>query len=343
MAERIIGTAADDNYVLPLLVMLNSAKINAQSSFHVAIAYIPKDLSDVNLNLISSVLNHLKINHEFIKIDENESLFSSAHITRTSFLRFHLAERLEGFYLWLDADIICLPRWDDLFDISRKKLENVLVAGVVDPFVTKPIFQLNSKNQAVVEMGDDYLNTGVLLINCDFWKQFAMPRKWRTLLTVYDNLGFQFLDQCILNYLTKGYYLVLPSKFNHVATGPLGESLEGVRILHYAGSFKPWHYSRLDFKSMVSILSYESISIYRSFLNRTILEFEEENESIFTSLLEMASALAKSKNFLAVLKDRLLAGSSNGPRKHIYAIIFKIIFGVARKISKYLRARRVSG
>jgi lipopolysaccharide biosynthesis glycosyltransferase len=306
MSRRVVTTASDDNYILPLLVMLYSAKVNARHDFYVVIGYIEEDLSSINRNLVSSILDLLNIDFEFRSVQVDSALTPSSYITRTSLVRLSLMDNLGGIVLWLDADLICLPGWDNLLDFSIINSKKSLAAGVVDPLVTHSRLQRNSKNMAVTEMGSEYINSGVLQINCDLWKELEVPRNWRIAASSYHKFGFQFLDQCILNFVFKNSYVLLPSRFNFLAAVPQKIPFEDVSVLHFAGGSKPWHYSVFSLRSLVSVLRHRDVMMYKSFQNRLIQEMEESNEAHSITLSEIAFRMSTEIRILSLIKHRVV-------------------------------------
>jgi lipopolysaccharide biosynthesis glycosyltransferase len=307
MSNRVIITATDDNYILPLLVMLYSAKISTSQDFYVVIGYIEEDLSKVNREVIFSVLNVLNIDFEFRSVQLDDVPTSSHYITRTSWIRLSLMDAIAGVVLWLDADLICLPGWDKLLDFSIISEKKSLAAGVIDPLVTHPNWQRNSTNRAVIEMGNDYINTGVLQINCDLWNELEMPTMWREAAADYYDLGFQVVDQCVLNYLFKNSYALLPSMFNFLASVPQKESLKEVCVMHFAGPTKPWHYPVFSLRSFVSPLKSKDVAVYRRIQSELIQEVEKFDDNNSLILSKVSIEMTKGRGVLSLIKHRIFS------------------------------------
>ena len=285
--------------------MIYSAKVSAHHDFYVVIGYIPDDLSVENRDLLSSVLLFFRIDFEFRSVETEEVMMSYLHITRTSSVRLALMDSMSGHALWLDADLVCLPGWDDIFDVPAIDSKNVLAAGVVDPLITRSSWQQNSKNRAVIEMGDDYINVGVLLINCDLWNQLDMPRMWRNAARDYDFLGFQVLDQCVLNFLFKDSYALLPSKFNFLASVPQKVPFSDVSVIHFAGTSKPWHFLQFDLRVILSTLKFRDITLYKGLQGNLLREIREFREAEFLVLSNIARRFTRSKTLWSHVKFRI--------------------------------------
>ena len=305
VTQRTIITATDDNYVLPLITMIYSAKKNALNDFYVVIGYIEGDLSAKSQKLLNSVTAAMGIQMNFDKIAVDEIMRPSAHISRTAFARLYMLEKLKGKVLWLDPDIICLERWEDIYYFVNDKMDDFLLAGIRDPIVSNLGFQSRSLNRAVISMKQDYFNSGVLFLNCGLWNYFELPQGWRNAAENYDEFGFQFVDQCILNYVAKNSYILLPDRFNRIAMVTRGKNPENTRLLHYAGPSKPWDYSKYGLKKWLSILSRQDINLYLNYQDEVFKLIKESNNGSFQELRKIMIGLRMKKNILHILKERI--------------------------------------
>jgi lipopolysaccharide biosynthesis glycosyltransferase len=162
-------------------------------------------------------------------------------------------------------------------------------------------------------MGNDYINVGVLLINCDFWNELGMPKKWRDAAGDYDNLGFQVLDQCVLNFLFKDSYALLPSKFNFLASVPQEVPFNEISIIHFAGTSKPWHFSEFNLRASLSTLSSRDLRLYKTFQNNLIRELRESNEAESLTLSNIAKMFTSNQTLLSHIKFRIYVISFTYP------------------------------
>jgi len=306
MSDARVITAIDDNYLLPLLIMAFSAKKHSDKKFELIIGYDDRKLSSQNRDLITACLEILQISFRFISVHIDDQLLDNSHITSTAYVRLYLADILEGIVLWLDADLICLPNWDDLFRDYREDLTRVLVAGVRDPIVTRKKVRNYSKNMSLLHMGDDYFNSGVLLINCDFWNEVDVPESWPIVAKNYENLGFEFSDQCILNYMCKDSYRLLPQEFNQLALGGRSQSEIPTKILHFAGPIKPWDYKRFSPMIVLSKLRRCDINRYLKVQSELIQQVGVANISAKKELKDISKVLVSRKSRLFSLKENLV-------------------------------------
>jgi lipopolysaccharide biosynthesis glycosyltransferase len=83
-------------------------------------------------------------------------------------------------------------------------------------------------------------------------KNIINEESFEELVSNYETLGFQWSDQCILNYVVKGKYQKLDSSLNSI---PEEFDIYKTKILHFAGESKPWN-SSLYRESLENAVSY---------------------------------------------------------------------------------------
>ena len=284
-----VVTGIDDNYVLPFLVMIYSAKINAHEKFHVTLGFDPKVLSENSQDLVAQVLRIIGVPFDFLKLTLSEDMKAMGHISSTSYSRLLLADQISGLMLWLDSDLICLPGWDSIF-CENKNLPNGAVMSVVrDAYVsTMSIESLsNSSNESVRIMGSDYFNTGVALIDCDIWKSLNYPNLWPTILKESETRGFEYADQCVLNFLCQREVNYLPWRYNSLARAKNHNRKTRPFILHFASGPKPWFYAKTDLRILTTgILLPKDVYLYLHYQSNLIKTIVRENRIIGSILRE---------------------------------------------------------
>ena len=63
-----VVTGIDDNYLLPFLVMIYSAKVNTIEKFHVKIGFDSRELSELSKDLLAQALRLIEVPFDFVKI-----------------------------------------------------------------------------------------------------------------------------------------------------------------------------------------------------------------------------------------------------------------------------------
>jgi lipopolysaccharide biosynthesis glycosyltransferase len=268
--------------------MIYSAKVNSVEKFHVRIGFDSQSLSSRNREILAQVLRLIEVPFDFVKLTLSKDMRPKGHISSTTYSRLLLADQISGLMLWLDSDLICLPGWDAIFT-DDKNLPNGMVMSVVrDQFVSnKGIeFLRKSSNESVRIMGPDYFNTGVALIDCDVWRSQNYPQLWPRLLMEADVRGFQFADQCVINFLCQRQVNYLASKYNTLAGAKMHNRKNTPCILHFASRLKPWSYVFFDSRILKGDLFFSDIYKYLRYQSKLIKTIKLENRTLGSILID---------------------------------------------------------
>lgn len=208
--------------------------------------------SEINFHIIASGLSDkLKVKlkgigrHRFRGIyfyDVPQEILQYAfkidgHATAANYYRLFLTEILPKSIdkvLYLDADLLVL---DDLNDLWKVNIEDYAIAAVHHP---NP-----ERSNALKIPVSEYFNSGVMLINLDFWRKHDLVNQFFVFIKGHSYL-LQYWDQDVLNCLLHRKVLFLQKKWN---TNSLDRSTS---ILHFMGKHKPWsiHYDWNKTKKM---------------------------------------------------------------------------------------------
>jgi lipopolysaccharide biosynthesis glycosyltransferase len=97
---------------------------------------------------------------------------------------------------------------------------------------------LRDSNFAKMVSKNRYLNSGVLVMNPHLLDS-AFEERVYSAIQNYSNLGFQWHDQCVLNFVMEGRVGLIDKKYNHQF--PTDSLLcSNSPVLHFTGSQKPW-------------------------------------------------------------------------------------------------------
>ncbi len=130
--------------------------------------------------------------------------------------------------IYLDVDIICNLDIERLYDTN---LKNYPLAAAPD-YVCGNEGE-NRKSRLNIESANPYFNAGVLLIDCEKWRQENISQKLFEIAKNYHDV-LQMADQDVLNMFFCKQYIVLDQKFNVI------ESADEIVLRHFAGMIKPW-------------------------------------------------------------------------------------------------------
>jgi len=257
LKENTVVTAFDDNYVYPFLVMAHTAMKHSYRKFKLKIAFDETQLSEKNLNLISNVLSILDIEFELIPIKLGLDLKPQDYISVTSFARLYLAETLSEEFLWLDCDLICRRGWDEIFVEYESALKESTVCASVDAIPLQKLLggERNMRNSAMLRMGENYFNSGVLLVNPGRWKDLNIVTNWKDIYSQNEQLGFQYADQDIINFMCFKSFRHLDPAYNVFAT--IGSNYvlnDDIKILHFPGKDKPWTFQKYSLAILLSAI-----------------------------------------------------------------------------------------
>lgn len=220
--------AIDSQMVLGLAVVLSSMKEHAKQPFVVTVGYLKGHLPATDRGFLERVARRLGIEVSFRELPNRTVFIRQGHISPTTFTKFLLSDMFETPHVWLDADVVTLPGWDQIFEQIRQcsGSESLVVAA---RGTTKGS---NKKGPSALAF-----NAGVL-----GWP--AGKRKdWETPLSQLAGVATQ--EQFLFNRLYSRFTKTISEKFN-LLTYRL-DSLQPSDmpfIIHYAGAHKPWHLRR---------------------------------------------------------------------------------------------------
>ena len=303
MNPRLIAMGFDDNYLFPALVTLFSARRGYAKELRVLIAHDGKCLSADSISLISETCLELKIDVSFKEIDFPDSLGGFGHLSRMSWARIILMSEVREPFLWLDADLLLQPGWESLLFDSYSLQSTGMVAALDTNFTNT-----NTRNTAYVVAGDSYINDGVLLVDPGALDNHVIQRLSEG-ISRYSELGFEWLDQDVINFSLEGKGGVLPQIFNRQV--PIGKAKKtSGKILHFTSDAKPWSgpWRLLYFYSF-------SVRFWNEYAT-ALVKFVSNNPSLQSSLMRVRKA--------ALRAERLPMNS--GPIRR------KVLLGLARII-----------
>jgi lipopolysaccharide biosynthesis glycosyltransferase len=233
MQEPMYCFGIDEDYAWPLLVSLYSAKKNYKKFKEAFILYDPKCLSDKMIFYINQQSKLIGVELKFTPLHLTSHSRVEHHITPTSYLRFQIPQVSRKKVFWFDSDLLFLKGWHQISEYARSGQSDI-----------EPIFARlhwgkieSESNQAVLTSKGKYFNTGVLLINSKLWHQAQIMQNLFSIMPKYIDYGFEWADQCVLNYYFRGEYGQIDPRYNSI---PEEYSNNHTRILHFAGSNKPW-------------------------------------------------------------------------------------------------------
>lgn len=246
-----IFLSSDDKYAKYLATVI--ASVNANTSVPQSFFILDGGISHENkekLENFVATLNQCSI--EFIRVNlaelfddipENNGLSLAAY---SRFLIPKLKKDLNK-AVYLDVDVVVNG---DIADLYNQDLEGYVIGAVQDFFDTVPDKgKINCiKKGCGVSLDACYFNSGVLLIDCEKWREKVKIEDLLEIERKYRNTRI-LNDQDILNKYFENNYKILPEKFNYCGQD-FGDGKRDYVVRHFIGHTKPWHVQPLPGKIM---------------------------------------------------------------------------------------------
>lgn len=216
------------------LLMNNPGRVQ---SVHIMIDKVTKQLKQ-KLDRISQDYKVELCIHK-VDIEQLSDLKITAHASAANYFRLLAPDILPetlGKVLYLDSDLIVNAPIDELFNSD---ITNYPLAACGDKVIaTKQRLQLQ---------GNYYFNSGVMLMNLDYWRREKLGLKAIDFIRSNPDMIILW-DQDALNKIVDGNFINLNRKWNSLVDLYANQSqvTPDSIIIHFVGSLKPWHSWCLD-------------------------------------------------------------------------------------------------
>lgn len=245
-----IALCSSDLYAMPTGVCITSILENNKDCdlrIHVLSSYLSDESKEKFQKTSEKYGKEIQIHIVNMSKFDNFAFFST-RISRDTYSRFLLPEVLTNIdkVIYLDGDIVVA---NNLQNLWNQDIQNVY-CGVVESQSNDDIRMRNRE-----WFGNDYFNSGMLLINLELWRRDKIADKCIEFLNENSN-KCKFLDQDALNLISKGHVIWLPYEYNLQEMMLLKEdelllkrekwpilekAIHNPVIIHYCGNIKPWH------------------------------------------------------------------------------------------------------
>ncbi len=241
-----VAITIDRNYTQAAGVMLNSLLVNTASDVHVYLLH--SNLEQQQIALFDALIaqhDHAAIDYHQLESKEIERFPAAGHLKSVAYGYFLLPELLpetEEKILYLDPDVIVLSDVQELWNVD---VENVLLAAV--PVISPPC-------DKILSAGDDFFNSGVILINLKMWRECGLMNKaLKAASDLADHI--RGADQDVINVVSRNHWKKLPLRWNKrpnfylkkdnaiYSADEIEEAGQNTGIIHFTGPVKPWHYA----------------------------------------------------------------------------------------------------
>lgn len=241
-----IALCTDDNYANHCAICVTSILENNKDN-QCQIYILTNGLTEDNEKKFKQLSQYYQQSIEIKSLDIScfERLQVTNHLGRSMYFRFMLPEIVSADkVLYLDCDIIVRDSLSELFATDLTDL----ACGVVEDQCGDDIRLHNP-----IRMFSKYFNSGVLLMNLDYWRNNHVADK---LVLWIENFDGRLMcpDQDALNVVLEGKVKFLDYKYNY-QQGFYGdlmwlradkwpaikEARKNPVVVHYTSGEKPWH------------------------------------------------------------------------------------------------------
>lgn len=292
-----IVLCADDNYAMPCGVCLTSLfENNKEVECNVYILTV--GFSEATNALFTQLAEKYQQTIQIVPIDSSlfQNLKVSDRFRESIYYRFLIPDIVKGNKaLYLDCDIIVTSSLKELWETDVTEY----ACAAVEDQRGDDIVQHNR-----IEMYSTYFNSGVLLMNLNYWRQHDV--KQQLVDYIYANPDrCLYPDQDALNVVLEHRVKFLDYKFNYQQQMSLPSAElylhrskweqankyteELPVIIHYSSNLKPWHIEYSHFYKSV-FLEYKAMSPWASI---EILYRATKRERYYFSIMKYVRKLLR--------------------------------------------------
>ena len=236
--------ACDERFLKFTIVSIHSLIQNASQDYSYTIYILHSDISKEAQHQTDCLENdHVKIVYadvtERLK-DINSNLPLRDYYSKTTYFRLFIANMYPELKkaIYIDSDTIVQGDISELYntDPGDRWL------GACHEQAMVQIDHYGTYVERVVGVSrHNYFNAGVLLINCEKFREVELLKRFLEKLEEYDFVVTQ--DEDYLNLICKDHILWLDQRWNTEVYCAFDYPIEEAKILHYIMVSKPWHYA----------------------------------------------------------------------------------------------------
>ena len=313
MSKKIIPIfySCDDAFVKYTIVSLKSIIENASTEYAYRVYVLNTDIGEDMKGRLSALAND---NFEINFVDVKEQLKSIKkdlpvrhYYSKTTYYRFFIAEMFPEYAkaIYIDSDTIVQGDISELYNTDIK--DNYLGACHEQVMVQVDVY--GTYAEAVVGVArHNFFNAGIMLINCQVFREKGVLKKFLKYLWEYNFIVTQ--DEDYLNLICKDHVYWLDQKWNTELAEGLAYPYDvcQAHILHYIMVNKPWHYHSCRCADI--FWSYaEKTSVY-DILQKELAEYTDEErerdrlsgENLYQMAIEETNKADNYQNQLNELK-----------------------------------------
>lgn len=298
--------ACDDNFVKYTMVSMRSIMDNASKNYQYVIHILNTNICDEMKKAVKDMENdNFTIRFEDVTdylTSISDKLPLRDYYSKTTYFRMFIAEMFPEYEkaIYIDSDTV-VP--GDISELYFHDLKDNYVGAANE----QVMIQENVYGEYVEKvLGIDryhYFNAGLLLINCEQFRENHVLDQFVDLLHTYNFVVTQ--DEDYLNLICKDKVLWLEQPWNTEVFGDIAYPESEFKMIHYIMVSKPWHYEDARYaeqfwKYAKKTAVYEEI---QEVLANYTQEQRKEDAASCDRLLQTAKdEIAKENNYLNLLK-----------------------------------------
>lgn len=255
MIPIVYSISSDYEYAMITMISIISVLRSKKSREYKIYILIDDDFKEEIMEKMKNIARKSQgkdILIEFIRIGKTFNKVDShiKHIKKATYYRLLIPELImEDKCIYLDSDTIICEDLGTLFDFD---IEDYYLAGVKAPWYHIEAEPIQYADQAKLPDLTNYINAGVLLMNCTLMREKGIVERFMELLP----LNMLSQDQDIINSVCYGKIRYLPFRYNTMVkyaswnlekyeqlfrSEQLIESWNNPAVIHYADPIKPWN------------------------------------------------------------------------------------------------------
>ena len=307
MSSIPIFLASDDGCAPFVATTMASILCNTKS--YVDFYVLVEKISVSNKRLIRALGDKfMNFSVEFIEVDA-KNIFNGFfvkehhHVTLIGYSRFLIPKLKPNINkaIYLDVDTIVLR---DIVEFYNENLNGYIIGAIWEESLDESVNNILRKNIMQFSQSHKYFNSGVLLIDCQKWRENNIEEKLFSMDKMYPQRSTH--DQDILNKCFDNNYQQLDKKYNYLNQDCFSlKANSDIVVRHFNGKIKPWHCdcccnSDFEHKTIQPIKHFEEFWFFAkmtSFYEELWQNYEKSAENFKRKLRVAALIAAKRKEY----------------------------------------------
>lgn len=228
-----------------MMVTMKSIIDNTTARYQYRLYVLHTDITPENQTIIKGLetenckIFFVDVAQELKKIEKKISLRD--YYTATTYYRLFIPEMFPEYkkILYVDSDTVIR---EDIANLYQYNLGKNYIGAVRDQLVVQTDIYGDYVEKVLGISRGAYFNAGVVLMNCEAFRDKHMLKQFIHLLGTYTFVVAQ--DQDYLNILCKDQVLWLDPRWNVQMIGNLPFEEDKAKLVHYNLAAKPWHYKQ---------------------------------------------------------------------------------------------------